>query len=47
MWENFRNEERELDWVAAAMQEGIAIWVTDGLYNRTVAPDISGAGWLV
>jgi hypothetical protein len=47
MWENVRNEEKELDWVAAAMQEGTAIWVTDGSYNRKVAPDVSGAGWLV
>ena len=29
------------------MQEGTTIWVTDGSYNKKVAPDVSGAGWLV
>ena len=47
MWENVRNEGNGLDWVANAMREGTAVWVTDGSYNKKVAPDVSGAGWLV
>ena len=24
-----------------------AVWVTDGSYNRTVAPFVNGAGWII
>jgi len=47
MWRNVHNERQNLKWVVEAMQEGTAIWVTDGSYNREVAPKVSGAGWLV
>jgi len=36
-----------MKWVVGAIQNGTAIWVTDGLYNRTLVPHISGAGWLI
>jgi len=47
MWRNVQNEGRNLKWVVEAMQNGTAIWVTDGSYNREIAPKVSGAGWLV
>jgi len=36
-----------MKWVVDAIQNGTAIWVTDGSYNCTLAPHISGAGWLI
>ena len=30
-----------------ALTNGTAIWVTDGSYIKEVAPDISGAGWIL
>ena len=47
MWTNVVNEGKHLRWVVDALKNGTAIWVTDGSYNRTVAPHISGAGWLI
>ena len=34
-------------WLATALQEGTATMVTDGPYNGPLAPNISGAGWIV
>ena len=36
-----------MKWVVEAIRNGTAIWVTDVLYNWTLAPHISRAGWLV
>ena len=36
-----------MKWVVDAIRNGTAIWVTDGSYNQTLAPHISGAGWLI
>ena len=47
MWTNVKNEGPNLRWVVDAITNGTALWVTDGSYNRTVAPHTSGAGWLV
>ena len=47
MWSNICNEGKDLRWVVEAVANGTAIWVTDGSYNREVAPHVSGAGWLV
>ena len=47
MWSNIVNEGRDLQWVVAALQNGTGVFVTDGSYNRTVAPLVSGAGWLL
>ncbi|KAL7535345.1 hypothetical protein ACHAXR_006437 [Thalassiosira sp. AJA248-18] len=46
MWTNIRNEGCDLQWVKDAMEEGTGIWVTDGSYNKKIAPFVSGAGWL-
>ncbi len=34
-------------WLAIALQQGTAITVTDGSYNRNLAPDVSNARWLI
>lgn len=34
-------------WLAFALQQGTAITVTDGSYNRNLAPDVSDARWLI
>ena len=47
MWTNVVNEGGDLQWVVDAMANGTATWVTDGSYNRKVAPLVSGAGWIV
>ena len=45
MWSDINNEGRDLRWVVQAIASGTAIWVTDGSYNRELAPSVSGAGW--
>ena len=47
MWSNVRNKGPNLQWVVRSITNGTALWVTDGSYNRTVAPHISGVGWLI
>ena len=47
MWSNVRNEGPNLRWVVKAISNGTAVWVTDGSYNKKIAPHTSGAGWLV
>ncbi len=47
MWTNIVNEGPDLQWLYDAVVNGTAIWVTDGSYNRDLAPNVSGAGWLV
>ena len=47
MWTDVTNEGPHMKWVVDAIRNGTAIWVTDGSYNRTLAPHISGAGWLI
>ena len=46
MWKEVVNEGGDLDWVVTAMRGGTGIWVTDGSYNKKVAPRVSGAGWV-
>ncbi len=47
MWANIVNEGHDLRWVVEALQNGTAIWVTDGSFIKEIAPNISGAGWIV
>ena len=47
MWTNVGNDGTNLDWVVAALSSGTAIWVTDGSYNKDIAPHVSGAGWVL
>ena len=46
MWTNIRNEGGNLQWVKEAIEGGTGIWVTDGSYNKKIAPFVSGAGWI-
>ena len=47
MWTNISNEGADISWVTKSMETGTAIWVTDGLFMKEVAPTISGAGWIM
>ena len=47
MWSNIVNEGKNLEWAVNALTEGTAIWVTDESYVKEIAPDISGAGWIL
>ena len=47
MWTNIANEGPNFTWVVDAITNSTAVWVTDGSYNKEVAPLISGAGWIL
>ena len=47
MWDCLEGEFEHTDWLASAFKDGTATMVTDGSYNSTLAPLISGAGWIV
>ena len=47
MWQNVGNDDTSLDWLVTAIERGTTIWVTDGSYNKDIAPTISGAGWVI
>ena len=47
MWDGIVNEQQDLQWLVDTVKNNTIIGVTDGLYDRNFAPDISGAGWLV
>ena len=46
MWEHV-HLPYGLDAVVEAISNGTAVYVTDGSYMRTLAPDIDGAGWVI
>ena len=37
----------KMAWLATALKQGTAVMVTDGSFNKSLAPDISGAGWMI
>jgi hypothetical protein len=50
MWRNVVNsadDPSDLEWLKHAMTMNTAIWCSDGSYDPYVAPDISGAGWII
>ena len=47
MWRNVVNSSTDLDWLINAIRDKTATWCTDGSYDKLVAPDISGVGWLI
>ena len=49
MWENVTQELRNSDhsWLERGMRNGTLVWCADGSYNRKIAPDVSGVGWIV
>jgi len=47
MWEGLDGDKTEMTWLTEGMKQGSLIWVTDGSYNRKMAADVSGVGWVV
>ena len=45
MWAKVINEGSNLDWLVNALNNGTVI--TDGSYKKDIAPDVSGAGWVI
>ena len=46
MWEEIK-VKGTLDSVITAIQEGRALWCTDGSFDRLALPDISSSGWII
>ncbi len=47
MWEHVKDEDSDMSWVRYAMVNGTLLAVTDGLYDRDRAKDVSGLGWIL
>ena len=47
MWDGIVDEQQDLQWLIDGVQNNTIIGVTNGLYDRKVAPNIGGAGWIV
>ena len=48
MWEYITTGEKDsMEWFASALHLGTITMVTGGSYNHLLAPDISGARWMV
>ena len=47
MWEEMSGADHDLSWPVAAFEEGTAVLVADGSYDRRRAPMVSGAGWVI
>jgi hypothetical protein len=47
MWRNVVNSSTDLDWLITAIRCDTAVWCTDGSYDKLLAPDISGVGWMI
>ena len=47
MWQYVEGDAAEMDWFNTALTEGSIVMVTDGSYNKALAHNISGAGWMV
>ncbi len=47
MWEFVEGKHKDMTWLVTALRNKTAIMVTDGSFNRSLAPKISGAGWVL
>ena len=47
MWKHVEGDHADMKWVATALHYNTLVMVTDGSYNKTLAPKISGAGWMI
>ena len=47
MWDGIQDEHQDISWLVEGLRNGTLICVTDGSYDRNIAPDISGAGFLL
>ena len=46
MWEHIEDEGQDIQWMVDALKNGTAVLVTDGSFDRKMAPNVSGAGWV-
>jgi len=47
MWEHIVEGDIDVDWIRDALGKGSFLAVTDGSYDRTAAPTVSGSGWII
>jgi hypothetical protein len=47
LWEYIKDEDSNISWAHDPMIKGTLIAVTDGLYDRERAKDVSGSGWIL
>ena len=50
MWDGMdpgNNSPTDMAWVAEGLTLGSLIWVTDGLYDKKRASNLSGVGWII
>ncbi len=47
MWEHVKDEDSDMSWACNVMVNGTLIAVTDGLFDRERAKDMSGLGWIL
>lgn len=47
LWDYIEGKHDDMSWIASALLDKSAVFVTDGSYNRVLAPDICGAGWVL
>ena len=46
-WQYVEGDSNNMEWLHKALEEGTVVMVMDGSYNQSLAPDISGAGWMI
>lgn len=46
MWDFVEGRDDDMAWVASALRDHTAVIVTDGSFDRSKAPRVSGAGWI-
>ena len=47
MWSYLEGHHQSMKWVARALEQGTAIMVPDGAYNKALDPTICGSGWMI
>ena len=47
MWEHVVGGDIDVEWIQDALANGTFLAVTDGLYDRGMAPTVSGLGWII
>ena len=47
MWDGMEDEEQDLQWLVSGLVSGTIVCVTDGWYDRKIAPNVSDAGILL
>ncbi len=47
MWEHIVEGDINVDWIRNALTKGMFLAVTNGSYDRTAVPTVSGSGWII